>query len=90
MTEINQNPQREFDDYYVICPYCGAKYGDCGEWVKDYHTEMICEECSGVFDHYAEYSVSYITQPVRPPSVEVETVVVASGSADVVSDVLDL
>jgi hypothetical protein len=94
MATINPNPRSEYDDSYVICPYCGEQYGDCWEWVKEHENEMICEECGGVFTHYVEHSASYITRPLTAPQVVVVVddpvldVIIADEILEVVDDVL--
>ena len=64
---VVENPHSQWDDEYVVCPYCSEQYGDCWEWVRDYAAEMTCDNCGGVFTHEAEYTATYITHPVRPP-----------------------
>lgn len=70
MATITTNPQVQNDDEYVICPYCDEHYGDCNEYTNDIAQEMTCTNCSGVFTHEADYSVTYTTTPVRPPPTE--------------------
>lgn len=48
-------------DEYVICPHCGANYGDCSEWVSDQVCEMNCDHCDKPFRFWAEYSVAYLS-----------------------------
>jgi hypothetical protein len=91
---INPNPEREFDDFHVICPYCGERY-DGADLASEQPAEMICEECEGAFSYYAEYSVTYYAEPVCPPAdVEIEPSPVAEAlmidaALDVAADVLE-
>ena len=53
------------DGEYVICPYCGEKYGDCWEWVTDSDKTRECDECGKEFRYWAEYSVTYYSKKVE-------------------------
>jgi DNA-directed RNA polymerase subunit RPC12/RpoP len=68
-------PEDTVDGEYVICPYCGAKYGDCWEWVKQEPRTKDCDECGKEFEYWAVVSVDYHAQalPVAAPEEERET-----------------
>lgn len=63
-------PEHQHSHEYIICPYCKAQYGDCWEWVKgEEPTPMKCDDCGRTFVYFAEYTVTYITEPgTAPPS----------------------
>jgi transposase-like protein len=88
ITTINTNPHTEVDNENVVCPYCEATYQGSSEWVKDYAEEMTCEECGSIFNYWAEYSVDYVTTPVRSATVVV--VVEEPVEVVVVEDVVDV
>jgi hypothetical protein len=75
MVDIVRNPYSQWDENYIICPYCGEQYGDCVEWVREYPSEMTCEVCDGVFTYESDIRVTYIARPVRPPPEDDEEIV---------------
>lgn len=63
---LSNTPMCEDSQEYVICPHCGAEYGDCWEWVKNqYPEEMKCEYCGNLFEYFVEYSATYYTKPIH-------------------------
>ena len=53
----------QYDDYNVVCPYCGYKYHPEDQAVlKDNEVEE-CNRCGKKYNIYKVYSVEYTTQP---------------------------
>ena len=57
------DPGPQWDDCYVICPYCGNEMGDAWDWSshEDWQ-EHECDECEKTFMSCAEYDVTYRTK----------------------------
>jgi hypothetical protein len=56
-------PGPQSDGEWAICPYCGRKVGDCCEWVIGAPREVECYRCGKVYTVWAEYDVTYYTEP---------------------------
>lgn len=62
-------PGEQSDSEWAICPYCGAKYGDCWEWLtSETPEEKECHRCGRKFRAWAEFDVTYNTEPIAEPS----------------------
>jgi hypothetical protein len=60
--------QIEFtDDYYHICPYCNAEWGDTSELFRFPIMKVIteCGGCHREFSVEAEHSVLYTSRPIE-------------------------
>ena len=62
MTAHPFEPGEQSDDEWAICPYCGAKSGDCWEWVTGHEQEEQCYGCGKVYLVSADYDVAYNTR----------------------------
>ena len=52
------------DPEYAVCPYCRHRHGDCPDWLaSETPKDVECDECGKTFVAWAEYDVSYCTQP---------------------------
>ena len=62
----------ERDHEFVICPFCGQKYGDCWEWVTNEDPITItCDTCGRDFTCWAEIDVQYVSS--RPDTLLADT-----------------
>jgi len=61
VSTLNFQPGEQSDPCYTICPYCGAQFGDCDEWVDQTESEQLCDSCGRTYMARADYSVDYIT-----------------------------
>ena len=53
----------EWDEDYVICPYCEHKYQPEAESYSEDVSEETCGECGKKYTLYQEFSVTHRTSP---------------------------
>lgn len=58
-------PGDQADNQDAICPHCGHKHGDCWEWVEEMPKEAECEGCGKRFVVWAQYDITYRTEPLE-------------------------
>lgn len=63
MSETFEAGEEQSDSCWEICPHCGAKFGDCWEYLTDKPAVQECHDCGKSYEAWAEYEVTYCTRP---------------------------
>jgi hypothetical protein len=59
------DPESQFDDCNVICPYCKASYQFDGHDYTDTPTEETCYKCEKTYIRWDEASITHYTRPIE-------------------------
>lgn len=61
---MSELPEEQFDDCYVICPYCGNKYQAESEDFSETERDEECYNCGKTYLMHSEFSVTHYTRPM--------------------------
>jgi len=61
-------PEDQFDDNFVICPYCLHKYQSEPENYSETPRNEECEKCGKIFEVWQEFTVTNYTRGTKQPT----------------------